>query len=219
LSSFIWNDDSKSYYYIDDFQRFVVFEDSVAVLEDSLTTTNLRINKVGNIECEIYRGDELLQSGVYKESYDLHSESILIPIPGFDNALMDSTIFYPIYKKTGNWLWNRTGLNITYFYGTELSRNDRIVHLEPLDRDVLLIDRKGDIFINKYQYVFRANANIDTIHYWKMGDYANWENGIYLLTNDFKTELHKAIQITNGYEIHVIDSTFKTPIFELQPLD
>ncbi len=213
FSSFNISKKQMNYIYIEDYQRVLEFTDSKSEFMEGKKKIVLKIERPELVHCQVFMDHSLIEQGNFVVTNDVFKQSIMVPIDGFDDALMDGTINYPIFKKSGNWIWPLNGTNHYYFEGIQLSKNQMLIHLENLQRDILLTEGKGETEFENGHYSFRSNEKYDTIQYWRIEGFNNFQTGYFFKTSGVKSKVEKATIVVNGYEIQTIDSLFTIPIY------
>lgn len=213
LSSFSTTQKHVIYVYIEDYKRVLEFTNSKSEFLHEKRKVVLSIESPKLISCQVFLDNVLIGQGNFEVTDDKYELNIMVPIGGYDDALKDSTIFYPIYKKSGNWIWPKSGTNLYYYQGIKLLKNQKVVHLGNLEKDILLTAGNGELKYHNSHYVFRSNENLDTIQYWKIEGFKNSKTGFYIKTSNVISKSEKATTVINGYKIQVIDSVFAIPIY------
>jgi hypothetical protein len=200
--------------YIQDFKRLIEFRDSIAEVNENNNLFKLKLKSTGEIYCDVYNGNRVVESGIYRASRENYRHVVHVPveIPGAVDAMMDSAIYYPIYKREDNWIWPVAGENITYYNGEVVDRDDKLIYVKALRQKVLLKQGSAELQVGNNKYIMRANAEGDVIQYWKISGYSDWKMGYFSLSGLNHSEKQKAVKSDMG-SIKIKDSIFKTPIY------
>lgn len=206
---------SKTEVYIQDFNRLIYFIDSTAEVNQDSKLFKLRLKPSGEIQCDVYKEDKVIESGIYRAGSENYRLVVQVPIeiPGAIDAMMDSSIYYPIYYREDNWIWPVAGENITYYHGEVVGREDKVIYVKALRQKVLLKQGSGELQVGNNKFIFRANAAGDVVQYWKITGYSDWTTGFVSFSGLNRSEKQKAVTGDNLGSIKIKDSIFKTPIY------
>ena len=203
----------KTEVYIQDFKRLVYFVDSVAEVNENNRLARLRLTPSGEILCDVYVGNTMIESGIYRAGMDVYRHYIQVPISNSGYDMMDSAIIYPVYKREGNWIGPLSGQNIFYINGEAVGEEDHAIYIHPLGEKILLKQGSGELQLGNNRYIFRSNTMGDIIQYWKISGYADWETGYFSLSKSTYQEKQKAVTVDRMNVIQIKDSVFLTPVY------
>ncbi|MGB0430322.1 MAG: hypothetical protein ACPGLV_07595 [Bacteroidia bacterium] len=201
------------HYYFGNQKEPVEFINGKAKTQTISGQKEFEIKDSSHIYCKAFINSEFYCRGVYKMSTDTVKEVIQVAYKYFKGEFKDSVVLKYIFKKHGNWVWDIWGekINGYYHYGKQKMPSDKIVYLSDLKQTFMLKNFETKFTTWQGDCHLVSNHDCDTLLFWRISDYNNWENGQYVSAVTQYTETHRAINTKTGA---MFDSTFHFSSFK-----